>query len=130
MRKLLFVLSLVILFSCSSSSDDDNSSNLFNPPSWIQGTWKDGLSLGYRFSSNDFCLLASSLETCHRQTLEHFQKSGASVNVDEDISENEYKFSYTIQGQTSYYHFKKITNTKIELVNPVQGQPNTALTKQ
>lgn len=129
MRKLLFVLSLVILFSCSSSSDDDNSSNLFNPPSWILGTWSNEIA-SFVFKKNDFCTRVSNLESCLNDNLLAAKKTGVSVNVDEEISENEYKFSYTIQGQTSYYHFKKITNTKIEFIDPVQGQPNTPLFKR
>lgn len=132
MKKLLFVFTALLLFSCSSSSDDNNSSNsLFHPPTWIQGTWKDidGIT-GFTFKKNDFCSLAVNFETCLNENLVAAKKAGASVNVDETISESEYKFSYTIQGSTTYFHFKKITNTKIELVNPIQGMPNAPLIKQ
>jgi len=129
MKKILFVLSLFLLLSCSSSSDDNNSSNLFNPPAWIQGSWSNEIA-SFIFKKNDFCTRVSNLESCLNDNLLAAKKSGVSVNVDEEISENEYKFSYTIQGQTSYYHFKKITNAEIELVNPIQGQPNTSFFKQ
>jgi hypothetical protein len=125
MKKLLFVFTALLLFSCSSSSDDNNnSSNLFNPPTWIHQI------VSFVFKKNDFCTKALNLEICLNENLVTAKKSGASVNVDEAISESEYKFSYTIQGQTSYYHFIKISNTKIELVNPTQGLPNDALIKQ
>jgi hypothetical protein len=129
MKKLLFAFTSLLLLSCSTSSDDDNnSSNLFNPPSWIQGTWSNEIA-GFVFKKNDFCSKVSNLEICLNESLVAAKKSGASVNVDEDTSESEYKFSYTIQGQTSYYHFIKISNTKIELVNPNQGLPNAPLIK-
>ncbi|RTY85511.1 hypothetical protein [Flavobacterium sp. RSP15] len=129
MKKLLFVFTALLLLSCSSSSDDDNSSNLFNPPSWIQGTWSNEI-LGVVFKKNDFCTRSSNLEVCLNEHLIATKKLGVSVTIDEDISGSEYKFSYTIQGLTSYFHFKKITSTEIELVSPIQGLPNTSFIKQ
>lgn len=131
MKNLLIVFTALLLFSCSSSSDDNNSSNSnFHPPAWIQGTWKDDMSFGYKFSTNDFCTIVSLSEICLRETLEQAKKSGANVKVNEEISENTYKFSYTVQGLTSTYHFIKISNTKIEFVNPTQGLPNISYIKQ
>lgn len=41
MKKLIFVISVIILVSCSSNNDDNG---VFYPPSWIQGSWKDNAS--------------------------------------------------------------------------------------
>jgi YHS domain-containing protein len=136
MKKYILFFCIIFLISCSSSDSDNNSNSSLHPPSWIQGTWAQVITDPIiiipfcKFTSNDFCLIASNLETCIRQPLENASQSGANVNVDETISDTEYKFSYSIEGQTYYYHFIKISDTKIEFVNPNQGLPNVPLFKQ
>lgn len=134
MKKLLFVFTALLLFSCSSSSDDNNNSSNsdFHPPAWIQGTWKDDTSFGYKFTSDNVCLLVSINQNCFKEMINNYNASiPNSSSVNESIkSDTEYKFSYTVQGTTQYFHFKKITNTKIEFVNPTQGLPNIPYIKQ
>jgi hypothetical protein len=131
---------LTFLFlSCSSSSDDNssNSSNQITPPSWIQGTWLQTLSTNplitqpsFRFKPNDFCFITSNLEICQAQSIQQLPQSVASTSVEQKINDNEYKLSITTQGLTTTYRFIKISNTKIEYVNPTNGLPNIPLTKQ
>lgn len=139
MKKILLISLTFLFLSCSSSSDDNtsNSSNQITPPSWIQGTWLQTMSTDplitqpfLRFKPNDFCVISSSLETCQAQSIQQAAQSGASTNVEQTINDNEYRLSMTIQGQTTSYRFIKISNTKIEYVNPTNGLPNLPLTKQ
>jgi hypothetical protein len=81
MKKLLFVFTALLLFSCSSSSDDNNSSNSdFHPPTWIQGTWtQEGLSpdsgVSFIFSATDLCLMPTSyLKQCQQENVNLIRK--------------------------------------------------------
>lgn len=139
MKKILLISLTFLFLSCSSSSDDNsnNSSNQITPPSWIQGTWLQTTSTDplitdpfCRFKSNDFCFILSSSEICQAQNIQQAAQSGASTNVEQIINDNEYELSMTIQGLTTTYRFIKISNTKIEYVNPTNGLPNLPLTKQ
>lgn len=132
MKKLLFAFGLILLLSCSNDSDENKSSSnsSFHPPSWIQATWKDEISFGYRFSSDNFCSILLSSENCNKEYFELIKKTGITVTIIEDISSTEYKFSYILQGQSISYHFVKISEKEIQLVNPIQGQPNASFFKQ
>jgi hypothetical protein len=139
MKKILLISLTICLLSCSSGSDDNssNSSYQITPPSWIQGTWLQTITTDplitnpvFRFKPNDFCSISSGLETCQAQSIQQAAQSGASTNVEQIINDNEYQLSMTIQGQTSTFRFIKISNTKIEYVNPTSGLPNLPLTKQ
>lgn len=139
MKKNLLISLTFLFLSCSSSSDDNssNSSNQITPPSWIQGTWLQTLSTNplitqpfFRFKPNDFCIITSNLEICQAQSIQQSPQSGASTSVEQKINDNEYRLSITTQGLTTTYRFIKISNAKIEYVNPTNGLPNIPLTKQ
>lgn len=130
MKKLLFIFTTLLLFSCSSSSDDNNSSNsLFHPPTWIQGTWKEDLSLGYKFTSDNVCLVSLTTQFCFKEQIENTIRVGASASVKELINNSqEYKFSYTIESSTIYYDFIKNSESTIELES--DSGYNSTFTKQ
>lgn len=139
MKKNLLISLTFLFLSCSSSSDDNssNSSNQITPPSWIQGTWLQTLSTNplitqpsFRFKPNDFCIITSNLEICQAQSIQQSPQSGVSTSVEQKINDNEYRLSITTQGLTTTYRFIKISNAKIEYVNPTNGLPNIPLTKQ
>lgn len=139
MKKILLISLTFLLIYCSSSSDDNstNVANQITPPSWIQGTWLETTSTDplitqpvFRFKSNDFCVLSSNVEACNAQNIQQAAQSGATTNVQQTITDSEYTLSMTIQSQTTTYSFIKISNTKIEYVNPTNGLPNLQLTKQ
>lgn len=125
-KYLILLLITVLVVSCSSSNDDvSQNSNTLNPPDWIKGTWayKSG-SPGeytytpiYNFKNNDFCSIIGNTEFCTMQS----QGSMSVIKVTETKTDTDYKFSFTVQGITTSYHFIKISNTKIEYVKPVQG---------
>lgn len=139
MKKNLLISLTFLFLSCSSSSDDNssNSSNQITPPSWIQGTWLQTLSTNplitqpsFRFKPNDFCIITSNLEICQAQSIQQSPQSGVATSVEQKINDNEYRLSITTQGLTTTYRFIKISNAKIEYVNPTNGLPNIPLTKQ
>lgn len=57
--------------------------------------------------------------------LENYNTTGAvEVNVDEEIKSNtEYKFSYTVAGTTQEFHFRKLSDTEIEMVSSLGVNP-------
>lgn len=127
MKKLVYVFFMtMVLLGCSS--DDNSGSNgnnqFFNPPKWIHGTWLQmyeedfSTGLGYKFTSNDFCTVVSQTTTCLKEHLQQVYDLGQQAEVDEEIKSNtEYKFSYTIAGVTQEFHFRKVSDTKIEMVS-------------
>lgn len=129
MRKLVYVFFMtMVLLGCSS--DDNSGSNgnnqFFNPPSWIHGTWLQmydenfSLGFGYKFTSNNVCQIASQTTTCFKEMLENYDVTAGVIEVstDEEIKSNtEYKFSYTVAGVTQEFHFRKVSNSEIEMVS-------------
>lgn len=118
MKKLLLVLiSAVFLFGCSSSDDNSSSNTSFNPPSWIQGRWmaeSTGVS-GYRFTNNDVKSVIMTTEFSFGEQIKSVNNVGGKTSINEEIKTNtEYKFSYTLQSATQYYHFIKVSNTKFK----------------
>jgi major membrane immunogen (membrane-anchored lipoprotein) len=140
MKKIIFLFAISMLLACSKSDEnkvDTINQNKITPPVWIQGTWLNVFSTNpftatpfCKFTNSDFCVISSSLENCIAQSIQQASQAGASTNVQQTITDNNYKLTYTIQGQTSTYQFIKISNTKIEYVNPTVGLPNLSLTKQ
>ncbi|MEZ7500752.1 hypothetical protein QO200_18710 [Flavobacterium sp. Arc3] len=121
MKNLLYVFTALLIFSCSSSDDSSGtSSSDINPPTWIQGTWKQegalqGQGLGFKFSSNDFCTLILNGDLCTQGQIDSFRKAGEKVTVEETISSTSYsaKINYPM-GQSVTYSFSKISNTEIK----------------
>ncbi|HBK83510.1 MAG TPA: hypothetical protein DDZ41_07915 [Flavobacterium sp.] len=121
MKKTLLILFCGFLFlNCSNDNDSSTSSStslVFNPPSWIQGRWLDkNLNfMGYRFTGNDFALITGSSEVSIGKEIKWLNDAGGTATINEEIKTSvEYKFSYTIQSVTQYFHFVKVTNTEIK----------------
>lgn len=119
MKKILFLFSLFMTLSCSSS-DDSASSSDFNPPAWIQGTWKQDADIGvgnsFVFSKNDICFtMFSGGGQCQQGLIDLARKGGLIVKVTETITSTFYsaKTEYS-NGQSVTYAFNKISNTAIE----------------
>ena len=120
MKKLLYLSTVILLFSCSSSDNNSSNSNSFHPPSWIHGTWVDNASFGFKFTSNNVCQLISTNQNCFKEIIESYNSAipNSATVSEETISNTEYEFSYTVSGVTQYYHFVKISNTSIEYQQP------------
>jgi hypothetical protein len=129
MKNILLIITLMLL-SCSSDSESDNANINFNPPNWIQGSWRDNITSGFKFTTNNVCQLVSTNQNCFKEMIDSYNASiPNSVTVEEEtISDTEYKFSYTVSGVTQYYHFIKLSNTSIELIQP--SGINPIFTKQ
>jgi hypothetical protein len=115
MKKILFLFSLFMVLSCSSS-DDNASSSDFNPPAWIQGTWKQEGGVSFSFTKNDICVTTyTGGGQCQQASADFIRKGGMTVKVTEEISNTFYsaKADYS-NGQSVTYAFNKISNTVIE----------------
>lgn len=121
MKKLLLVVfSSVFLFGCSSSDDDSGSNSYYNPPTWIQGTWgykADGSLYqndvpAYKFTSDNFCQLASAFSQCWKETIQQTPQffSGSDSHTD---STYEVNLIQSNGATTVTFYFKKISATKI-----------------
>lgn len=114
MKKILFLFSLFMILSCSSS-DDSASSSDFNPPSWIQGTWKEenDIGLGLKFSTNNVIIINPTIETSLQGLVDSARNAGQTTSVDETISNTSYsvKMNFYGGGSTIYTFKKTSTNT-------------------
>lgn len=120
MKKLTLILMMAITtLSCSSNDDEvvKQEKQFFNPPTWIQGKWyKDGTPL-YKFTQDDFYVIAGSNETSFKAILQQGESGGTKSSVDESISDTNYDFVIKSGAANYEYKFKKITDTKIQWVN-------------
>lgn len=120
MKKLTLILMMAIVtLSCSSNEDEvlKQENQFFHPPTWIQGKWyKDGNAL-YKFTQDDFYVIAGSNETSFKAILEKGKETGVESGVTENISETNYDFVIKAGSSNNEYKFKKITDTKIQWVN-------------
>ena len=123
--KLLFLLGLFItLFSCSTNNDslladeEPVPSNYFNPPSWIQGTWRvNNTSTSYmKFTGDDFQLMLPP--TSYKAVLTQTASNGQTAKVIETISETDYNFTIITGMSEGTYKFKKLNSTQVQTVNP------------
>lgn len=132
-KQIILLLIATIMLSCSSDDkSSDSKSNLFNPPTWIQGKWlykNDISTVGYNFKKDDVCQLIPGIENCFKQGIQVYDGTQIHTNVTEKITDNDYEVSYTIGSQTFNFHFVKISNNQIkETINtPTE---NAVFTKQ
>ena len=148
MKNILYKLSFVFLLagtfsSCSTYADDllydevgvENPSvgqHYFNPPTWIQGKWKDDLTrydYFYDFLRNDFRekLNDSMIKSYNALILESLDIPNQALSVEEIvISDSIYEFKLMSEvGSNVHYHFKKVDNNNmIQTYITVEGAPN------
>jgi len=139
MKKVFLLLFIAVFcFSCSSSNDDSSSPNssVYNPPTWIQGTWgikANGTTIindlsYYKFTSDNVCQLSSGISTlCWKEQIEAYPSfmSGSDTTTDTTY---EVKLVQQNGVQTITLKFQKVSATKIKWLNAgVAG--NTELDK-
>lgn len=123
MKKIFGLILLIALSISSCSSDDDNSGNnnsSINPPNWIQGTWlleNSTVNSGFKFTTDDLCLISLTTQTCNKETLELYDGTQIYTNVEEEITNDYYSVEITISSSVNTYQFEKVSNTKIKWLN-------------
>ncbi|HEX8577568.1 MAG TPA: hypothetical protein VF677_14875 [Flavobacterium sp.] len=103
---------------------NDNASgnhSYFNPPEWIQGTFRQvaatGWGVGSRFTDNDFCIIMVNAIQCYKEQLQSFTNVGGITRVKETITGTRYAVAITLQSSTVHYKFRKISAITIEWVS-------------
>ncbi|RWX00989.1 hypothetical protein [Flavobacterium cerinum] len=124
MKKLLFLLLSVSLFSCSGS--DDNSTNSLHPPTWIQGTWGqdygDNITVKtFRFSANGAYIISSNSEMSINPN--------SLLKIKEEITNTKYDINLSGGGTNLYFRFEKIGTNKIKYYNQQSSALNVTLVK-
>ncbi len=126
MKKTLLALTLTTLLfvRCSSNNDDDSipqqnnpvTTQYFNPPAWIKGSWKiSNTSTSYfKFTNDDFILVTPY--TSYKAVLTQTAATGQPAKVVEQTSDYYYEFTITAGASSGQYKFKKISDTKIQWV--------------
>ncbi len=119
-------LFLIVSLSGCSSSDESVNSSVYNPPTWIQGTWGykavdsgTGQDLPlYKFTSDNVCQLTLSdiITTCWKEIIELSPKI-YSGNDSSTSDTYEVKLITANGVQTVTLKFKKVSDTKIIWVN-------------
>lgn len=101
---------LMLMFSASCTQDDDNftSSELINPPQWIQGKWEDGYtSIYFSFTKDNIITQSGGMSISYKEMLTKDTYSQTSSNSD---------FSFTIKpgyGISNTYKFRRKDNNTI-----------------
>lgn len=119
MKKLILLLSVLLIFACSSDSDSDNrptNGNPFNPPNWIQGVWmKQSADIfGYEFRTDDICTITGSQATCNKAIIELYEDvPSVQTNVYEEISNTRYYVVFSYLTLENTYEFEKISENEI-----------------
>ncbi|QCE41367.1 hypothetical protein [Psychroserpens sp. NJDZ02] len=131
MKKLIGLVLIITLSFYSCSSDDDSvssSETRINPPTWIQGTWLlENPNSGYEFTNDDFCLIILTTQTCFKESISQTNSNGGTTNVTEITTDNSYSIEITLETQTVYYEFEKISETEIEWINDPLGDLATTI---
>ena len=129
MKNLLVVLFVIGLsFSCSKLKKEST----FNPPDWIQGTWKDSTATDtWKFEEDN---VINTLTTNGFSTTMNYKETYqlAPNNVEEEVSNTSY--SFTIKSGSAGVStsitttFAKVSST--EMTKGIDGSGMTTYTKQ
>ena len=131
MKKLILLLFIPLVFTCSSDSSDDNTSgttdNSFNPPNWIQGIWlNETISYGFEFRPDDICTIYGAQANCNKAIIILYEDvPNIETNVYEEISNSRYFVVFSYGPNEFTYEFEKISANEI---NGIQGPSITTAT--
>lgn len=128
MKKSLFLLFAIVLFFGCSSDDSSSDSGIYNPPSWIHGTWGYSADVDtgtnntpiYRFTSNNVCQVFA-INFCWKEAIEQDTTNNISGS---DNSTNDAYSASLITGNgtlTTTISFERISATKILLIDNING---------
>ena len=133
----LLLLSLIVL---SCSKDDDSPSNtsgdnLFNPPEWIHGTWKNEINsnsyISYKFSDSN--VVQTTVLSNNNSTVDYkMVYSNDFTIVTEDTTVTSYSYTIAIDSSEitseTTIQFKKVSETQIQPY--IAGQGGLLFNKQ
>lgn len=116
---LLFIITTFLSCSTNDSEGNQTSSNAYNPPSWIIGTWGYKADSGspemplFRFSSDNVCQLVGGMTSlCWKEAIQ--QGQGGLSGKDKSTSTTYEASIITNNGIiTTTVNFTKISSTKI-----------------
>lgn len=129
MKKLIVLLSLVFMYSCTSQDQDDtnsgqnNSSVKISPPEWIRGTWNDGNGKELEFTKSD--ILCDFYGTSYYSAKNGIETS-IHLDIDPEVTQTQTDSTYILQYRESAsskrkYSFNKISDTQIESSGAFKG---------
>lgn len=124
MKNLLFLIVITLInFGCSSDSSDSSSDSVYNPPSWIQGTWGTRANGStqvlnnyyYKFTSDNVCqlvLLTGDNALCWKDAI---QQSPNTMSGNDTATDTNYEASLISSNglSTITFRFQKVSPTKI-----------------
>ena len=121
MKKLILLLFIPLVFTCSSDDADSSNSNgnSINPPSWLQGLWVyENGGYGYEFRSDDLCTYLPIGEvnyTCYKSQVELFSWDN-NTSVVQSSTEDSYELVITLSSYEYHYEFIKISENSIRCI--------------
>jgi len=123
MKKLLLLLALIIITSCSTSDDDKTvEKNYFNPPVWIQGTWKEPKTgATFTFTRDNVICNLNKTEINFKKNATDVKDLGGHINVQETINDNLYSANFEYGDRSLLISFTKNSNTEIESTTYLPG---------
>lgn len=120
MKKIILLFSLMLIITSCSSNDEDTY-GIFNPPNWIQGTWKEETSgailtftsrdIKYTTTGDSFSF--SKQTTKFSNTLPQEISSSPNLYVSD--------FSQGKDGSIIRFNFVKTSDTKMESKGHLPG---------
>ncbi|OUL60955.1 membrane lipoprotein lipid attachment site-containing protein [Flavobacterium sp. AJR] len=120
MKKIILLFSLMLIITSCSSNDEDTY-GIFNPPNWIQGTWKEETSGAIlTFTSRDikYTTIGDSFSFSKQTT-----KFSNTLPQEISSSPNLYvsDFSQGKEGSIIRFNFVKTSDTKMESKGHLPG---------
>lgn len=110
MKKTLILLSIILLIVACSRSDDasEESTSKLNPPTWLQGNWKQDNVTKIIVTNDNFRTSAGGTET---NWGEFFKTSN--LPVVETVTESKYTIKYGSNGIYNYLYFTKKSSNQM-----------------
>jgi len=122
MRKIcLFIIALLLSFSCSKDGDGVGNDTFFSPPTWIQGEWvlissqSYSLPNGMEFTKDDFITIYNNPDGIYRESQNWFFGVGTRTlpPPNEQFSTNNYVIICHYVMTDNIYDFTYISDSEI-----------------
>ncbi|MCV2486682.1 hypothetical protein OD917_17260 [Flavobacterium sp. SH_e] len=121
MKKLLLLLSVFFMLSCTSEDEYDSSGSNGNhatrisPPEWIIGKWKNEEGIVLQFTKSDLIIINSTgYQSSVSYGIDYWEEKGNDVELVETKTEDSYIFEYRDAASTKqYFNFVKTSDTQM-----------------